>query len=126
MNTAYEVTDDDRLGRKVRRRVERQVADLEAANEEQDWIEEEVNSAELPAEVAENLEEEHRRHVDMQRAQLAVDAQRSDEASDAAAAVAAEPPRLYVKRGSRHYAPGDKAKLHTGRTGFHKTSRRPI
>jgi hypothetical protein len=120
LNTPYEVTDDDRLGRKVRRRVERQIADLEAVNEEQDWIEEEVNSAELPPEVAQSLEEEHRRHVDMQRAQLAVDAQRSDEASDAAA-VAAEPPRLYVKRGSRHYAPGDKAKLKRGEPVYQRT-----
>ena len=77
MNTLYEVTDDNRLGRRVRGRVERQVAVLQAENEEQDWIEEEVNSAELPAEVAQDLQAEHERDIDMQRAQAQADAARA-------------------------------------------------
>ena len=111
LNTAYEVGDDDRLGRRLQRKVAREIADLEAKNEREEWLEEEVAAAgELAPEIAQSLEEEHRRHVDQQAAQMRVDAQRSDEASDAAAA-AAERPRLYVKRGSRHYAPADKARL---------------
>jgi hypothetical protein len=117
LNTPYEVTDDNRLGRAVRRRVERQIADLEDENARADWIEEEVNSAEWPPEVAAELQDAHDSHVELQRAQAQVDARRSDEVSDAAAA-ALEPPRLYVKRGSRHYAPAVNARLKAGESVF--------
>ena len=83
----YEMTDDGRLGRTLRRKVQRQVAELEAAAQEDDWIEEQAATAELPPEIAEGLQAEHERHVDMQKAQLAVDADRSDAASNAAAEV---------------------------------------
>ena len=116
-NTLYEVTDDNRLGRAVRRRVERQIAALEDENARADWIEEEVNSAELPPEVAAELQDAHDSHVELQRAQAKADAARSDAASDAAAA-ALEPPQLYVRRGSRHYAPALSARLKAGESVF--------
>jgi hypothetical protein len=117
LNVPYTVTDDNRLGRIHKRQVERQVAELQTANEEQDWIEEEVNSAELPTEVAQDLQAEHERDVDMQRAQMAADTARSDAASDAAAAAGAVP-TLYVRRGSRHYAPAATARLKAGENVF--------
>jgi hypothetical protein len=113
----YEMTDDGRLGRALRRNVQRQVAQLEAENERQDWIEEEVASAELPFSVAEDLQAEHENAIALAKAQMAADARRSDEVSDAAAA-AAELPRMYVKRGGRHYAPADKARLLPGEDVF--------
>jgi hypothetical protein len=105
----YEMTEDGRLGRIHKRKVERQVAELEAAAQEDEWIEEQLD-APLPPEIAESLQEEHEDAVALAKAQLAADARRSDEASDAAA-TAAEPPQLYVKRGVRHYAPAHKARL---------------
>jgi len=117
LNTLYEMTDDGRLGRTLRRKVERQVAELEAAAQEDDWIEEQVANAELPPEIAEGLQEEHERHVGLQKAQLAVDARRSDETSDAAAA-ASEPVQMYVRRGSRHYQPAHKARLKAGESVY--------
>jgi hypothetical protein len=116
-NTLYEVTDDNRLGRAVRRRAERQIAALEDENARADWIEEEVNSAELPPEVAAELQDAHDSHVELQRAQAKADAARSDAASDVAAA-ALEPPQLYVRRGSRHYAPALSARLKAGESVF--------
>jgi hypothetical protein len=107
----YEVTDDNRLGRTLRRKVERQVAELESENEFDEWVEDAVNASELPPQVAESLEDAHRSDVARQAAQLAADANRTDDVADAAIA-AAEVPRMYVKRGgSRHYAPADKARL---------------
>jgi hypothetical protein len=67
----------------------------------------------LPPEVAEGLEETRQSDVALQKAQLAADARRADEAADAAA-VAAEPLRLYVKRGGRHYASVVSARLKPG------------
>jgi hypothetical protein len=99
-----EMTPDGRLGRALKRKVERQVAQLEAENAQEEWLEEQVAEAELPPEIAEGLQEEHRRHVGLQAAQLAADASRSDAASDAAEEASAVP-RMYVKRGGRHYAP---------------------
>jgi hypothetical protein len=92
--------------------VERQAAELAAEADRSDWIEE-TATAELPEAIAQDLQDEHRRHVEMQRAQAAADARRSDIVADAAAE-RAEPPRLYVKRGSRHYQPADKARLKPG------------
>ena len=117
MNTLYEVTDDNRLGRAVRRRVERQIAALEDENARADWIEEEVNSAELPPEVAAELQDAHDSHVELQRAQAKADAARSDAASDAAAETLAVP-ELFVRRGSRHYAPALSARLKAGESVF--------
>jgi hypothetical protein len=104
----YEMTSDGRLGRAVRR----QAAVMEAAAQEDEWIEEQMD-APLPPQIAESLQEAHESSVARQAAQAAADTARADQASDAAAA-ASEPPRLYVKRGSRHYAPADKARLKPG------------
>jgi hypothetical protein len=111
----YEMTPDGRLGRALRRKVERQVAELEAAAQENDWIEEQVATAELPPEIAKDLQEEHEAAIAFAKAQAEADARRSDEVSDAAAA---ELPRMYVKRGGRHYAPADKARLLPGENVF--------
>jgi hypothetical protein len=115
----YEVTDDNRLGRTLRRKVERQVAELEMANAEAEWLEEEAANTELPPQVAESLEDAHQSDVARQAAQLEVDANRSDDIADAAAA-AAEPVRLFVKRGSRHYIEIHRTKLKPGEPVFTK------
>jgi hypothetical protein len=112
LNTLYQVTSDGRLGR----RLQREVAQMEAENAREEWVEEQMD-APLPPEVAQGLQEEHENSVAFAAAQLAADASRSDAASDAAAA-AAEPPRLYVKRGSRHYAPVGSARLKPGEDVF--------
>ena len=112
----YEMTDDGRLGRALRRNVQRQVAELEAENEREEWIEAEAASAELPPTIAESLQAEHENSVALAAAQLAADANRADAVSDAAAA--AELPRMYVRRGSRHYSPADKARLQPGEDVF--------
>ena len=118
LGEVYEMTPDNRLGRQLKRRVERQIAQLEAENEFQEQLEEEADRP-LPPEVAESLQEAHESHVGLQIAQLAADAARADAASDAAAADL-EPPQLYVKRGGRHYAPADKARLKPGEPVFVK------
>ena len=105
----YEMTDDGRIGRALRRNVQRQVAELEAAAQEDDWIEEQMD-APLPPEIAQGLQEEHENSVAFAAAQLEADANRADDIADAAA-VAAEPPRLYVRRGSRHYVEIRRTKL---------------
>jgi hypothetical protein len=121
LNTAYEVGDDDRLGRRLQRKVAREIAALEAKNEREEWLEEEVAAAgELAPEVAESLEEEHRRHVDMQRAQMDVDSRLADDVSDSAAEARAVP-TLYVRRGSRHYQLATKAKLKPGEPVYQRT-----
>jgi hypothetical protein len=117
LNTPYTVTDDNRLGRQVQRRVQREIAELESENNRAEWIEEEAANAELPAEVAQELEEEHRRHVDLQAAQAAAAARAADGVADGAIA-ADEVPRMYVKRGGRHYVPADKARLQPGEAVF--------
>ena len=109
-NTLYEVTDDNRLGRAVRRRVERQVAELQTANEEADWIEDEAANTELPPEIARDLQEAHESHVGLQAAQAAADAEGADQIADAVIA-SQEPPQLFVKRGSRHYVDIHRTKL---------------
>jgi hypothetical protein len=110
LNTVYELTDDNRLGRIHKRSVQRQIAELEAENAEADWIEEEVANAELPPEIVESLEESHADAVEFAKAQAAAAARAADEASDAAAA-ASEPPTLLVPRGDRHYQAAHKARL---------------
>jgi hypothetical protein len=117
MNTLYQVDPDGRLGRQLQRRVQRQVAELEAAAQEADWIEEEISAAELPASIAAELEDSHRADVERQKAQAAVDARRSDEASDAAA-TSLKPPQFFVRRGSRHYTPIGSARLKPGEPVF--------
>ena len=112
LNTAYQVTSDGRLGRQV----QRQIAQMEAEAEEEEWLEEEA-SRPLPPEVAESLQQDHEAHVGLQAAQMAAAARRADDIADAAIA-AQEPPRLYVKRGGRHYAPAHKARLKPGEPVF--------
>ena len=109
LNTIYEVTSDNRLGRALKRQIERQVAEMESAAEEQEWIAEQMD-APLPPQIAESLQEAHENSVALAAAQLAADASRADAASDAAAA-AKEPAQLFVRRGSRHYAPVGSARL---------------
>jgi hypothetical protein len=109
----------NRLGRALRRKVERQVAELEAENEREEWIEEEVASAELPATIAEELNAEHQRHVGLQAAQLAAAARAADDIADPAIA-AAEPPQMFVKRGSRHYVEIHRTKLKPAEPAFTK------
>jgi len=113
----YEMTEDGRLGRALRRNVQRQVAQLEAENERQDWIEAEASGPELPASVAEDLQAEHENAVAFAKAQMAADARMSDEVS-AAAAAALEPVQMYVRRGDRHYAPAGSARLKPGEDVF--------
>jgi hypothetical protein len=112
LNTLYQVTSEGRLGRRVQREIQR-MEDDEARDE---WIEEQMD-APLPPAVAESLQADHERDIEMQRAQAQVDARRSDEASDAAAAAGAVP-TLYVRRGSRHYAPALNARLKAGESVF--------
>jgi hypothetical protein len=112
LNTVYRVTDDDRLGK----RLQRQAAKLEAAAEEQDWIEEQMD-APLPPEVAEALEAAHGSDIAKQAAQAAAEAERADAISDAVAE-SLEPPTLYVKRGGRHYAPAHRARTKPGEPVF--------
>ncbi len=58
LNTPYRVTDDNRLGR----RVQRQISEMEAAAQEQEWIEEQMD-APLPPQIAETLQQAHQSHV---------------------------------------------------------------
>ena len=113
----YEMTEDGRLGRALRRNVQRQIAQLESENERAEWIEAEASGPELPESIAADLQASHENAVAHAKAQAEVDARRADEVSDAAAA-AAEPPRMYVKRGSRHYAPIGTARLKPGEPVF--------
>ena len=62
-------------------------------------------------------QQEHENAVAFTAPQAAADARRADDIADGAAA-AAEPPRLYVKRGGRHYAPADRARLLPGEDVF--------
>jgi hypothetical protein len=85
LNTPYEVGDDNRLGRRWQRRMERAAAEMETENRREEWLEEQAASAELLTEVAQELEEEHKRRVGLQVAQAQADARRSDEATSVAA-----------------------------------------
>ena len=118
LNTPYETTPDGRLGRQLRRRIDRQVAALEAEEELTEWIEAESERP-LPPEVAESLQAEHEAHVAQQAAEMGAAARMSDAIADAAIA-AQEPPELFVKRGGRHYAPAHKARLKPGEDVFMK------
>ena len=69
LGVLYELTDDGRLGRTHRRRVERQLAQLQAEADYQEALEEEAAADELPLEVAESLQEAHQSHVALQTAQ---------------------------------------------------------
>ena len=87
LNEIYEVDDDNRLGRRLRRKVERQIEELEDENARAEWIEEQaVAAGELPPEVAAELQDAHDSHIEMQRAQAQADANRADAVSDAASA----------------------------------------
>ena len=116
LNALYQLTSDGRLGRQV----QRQVSQMEAENAEQEWREEEMD-APLPPEIAADLEDAHRQHVDFTAAQAAADARRADTISDGAAADL-EPPQLFVKRGGRHYSPAGTARVKAGEPVFVKGS----
>jgi hypothetical protein len=75
----YQLTDDGRLGRAVRR----QAAQMEAAAEEDASLEEEANT-ELPPEIARGLQEQHESHTAFAAAQMRADAARADSISDGA------------------------------------------
>jgi hypothetical protein len=108
LNAIYQITSDGRLGR----RIQRQISEMEAAEAREEWIEEQVN-AELPPEIAAALQEEHENAVAYTKAQMAYDAKMSDAITDGAIA-AAEVPTLFVRRGSRHYAPVGSTRLKPG------------
>ena len=110
MGELYEMTPDGRLGRSLRRKVERQVAEFEAENWREEQLEQAAADAELPPEVAQDLQEAHEGSVSFAQAQLAADAARADAVSDAAQEAEALPV-LLVKRGGRHYTPALKARL---------------
>ena len=110
LGVAYEVTPDNRLGRARGRSIERQVAELEAENQREEWIEEVAASSELPPEIAADLEDQYRKDVDFTAAQMGADARRADDIAEAAIA-AQEPPQLFVRRGSRHYIQIHRTKL---------------
>jgi hypothetical protein len=114
LGEVYQVTEDNRLGR----RVQRQVAEMKAAAEEDAWIEEEANT-ELPPEIAAGLQQDHESHIAFAAAQAAADAKRADQIADSVAADA-EPPQLYVKRGSRHYVEIHRTKLKPAEPVFTK------
>ena len=117
LNTPYGVDKDGRLTRAHQRKVDREVAELEAKNAQQEWIEDELASAELPPEIAEDLQAKHDDAVAFAKAQAEVDARRADEVADAAIA-AQEPVQMYVRRGDRHYAPAGSARLKPGEDVF--------
>jgi hypothetical protein len=114
LNTLYQVTSDGRLGR----RLQREVAQMEAENAREEWIEEEA-SRPLPQEIVADLEDEHHKHVSLQAAQLGAAQVMSDSVADAAQE-AAEPPVLLVRRGVRHYARALSARLKPGEPVFIK------
>jgi hypothetical protein len=108
----YRVTDDDRLGR----RLERQAARMEAAVQEQEWVEEQLDAS-LPPEIAADLQEDHENAIAFAKAQAAADARRADELADSVIATQ-DPPTLFVRRGSRHYAQAHKTRLKPGEPVF--------
>lgn len=120
LNTTYEVEADDRLGKRLKRKAQREIAQMEERAAEEEWVEETANAAELPPEVAESLQEEHERHVSQQVAQMRVDSRLADAVSDAEAEARAVP-TLYVKRGSRHYQLATKAKLKPSEPVYQRT-----
>ena len=116
MGVAYEMTQDGRLGRAHGRSVERQVAALQAAAQEQEWIEEESDRP-LPEEVARDLQASYQDSVAQQAAEMAADANRADQITDAVIEEQ-KPVELFVRRGSRHYVPIDKARLRAAEAVF--------
>jgi hypothetical protein len=118
LNTPYRVTDDGRLGRIHKRRVERQIAELAATAQENEWLEE-AASQPLPEEIVRDLEDAHQSDVARQAAQAAATARISDDAADAAIA-ASEPVRRFVRRGSRHYVEIHRTKLRPSEAVFTK------
>ena len=121
LNEVYQTTENGGLGlgRALKRKVERQVAELQAENEFEEQLAEEAANAELPPEVARDLQDAHDAHVGLQKAKMAAAARVADDITDAAIAESA-PPQLFVKRGGRHYARADKARRKPGEDVFIK------
>jgi hypothetical protein len=117
LNTPYGVDEDGRLTRAHRRKVDREVAELEAKNAEAEWIEEEISNSELPPEIVADLQAEHENAIAFAKAQAQADANRADEIADSVIATQ-DPPTLFVKRGSRHYAQALKTRLKPGEPVF--------
>ena len=109
----YELTDDNRLGRALRRKVERQVRGLQAENAFEEQLEEQAANEELPPEIVADLEQSHAAAVGLEAAQRAAEAQAADALSDDVAE-SLEPPELFVQRPGRHYQSALKAKLKPG------------
>ena len=112
LNEVYQVV-NDRLGKRLRSKARREVEAMQAAHEEEDLIEEAANAYELPEDVAADLMEKQQDAVASQRARMAAETNWSEAVSDAAAE-ANEPPELFVRRGSRHYARATTARLKAG------------
>ena len=110
LNETFEVTDDDRLGKRLKSKAARDLARLQANAEEEAELEEEQANDRLPPDVEEDLMDSHREHIERQIAEARFPQERDDAAVDAVIAEQAPQP-LYVKRGSRHYVSVDKAKL---------------
>ena len=110
MGVPYELTDDGRLGRELKRKVQREIAQLELENDFEEQLEEEAANAQLPPEIASDLQASHEDSVAWQKAQMGASASAADQIADAAIA-AQEPPELFVKRGSRHYVQIHRTKL---------------
>ena len=92
-NVAYHVTSEGRLGRQVHR----QIAQMEAQEEEEQWLEDEATQP-LPEDVARDLQDAHEAHVAQQAAQAAADARRADQIADAVIAQQQPPPAFCETR----------------------------
>ena len=113
LNTPYGVDEDGRLTRAHQCKVDREVAQLEAKNAQEEWLEDTLANSELPPEIVADLQAKHEDAIGFAKAQAEVDANRADEVADAVIAEQ-ELVQMYVKRGSRHYAPVGTARLKAG------------
>ena len=112
LNTLYRVTDDNKMGRKLRR----EVAQLNAQIAEEEWIEEQFN-APLREDIAQDLSEQHAARVALSAAQMESEARMADLTEEAAREFAS--PTVRVRRGSV-WALAERAKLRPGEQVFIK------